>query len=152
MNFEDDQSADRTPDKPRVLVVDDDRDVLDVVRMFLEYSGFHVTTAADGIEALQVVARGFDVITTDLDMPRMDGREFIRRLHALPIPPIPVVVVTGQGPDAVSGAQMRVCHVIEKPVRLGELARTLRSLLATCRRDRLSCSGCCPGSVWAMTA
>jgi two-component system, cell cycle response regulator DivK len=137
--------GDRAQDKPRVLVVDDDQGVLDVLATFLERAGFDVTTAADGVEALRVALHGFDVITTDLDMPHMDGHEFIQRLHDLPIQPIPVVLLTGQQPDESVAERAKACRIVTKPCRLGELAEALRLLVTVCSHDRFSCSTC-PGS------
>jgi CheY-like chemotaxis protein len=65
------------PANPESSSWDDDRGVLDLLATFLDLAGFDVTTAIDGAEALRIAARGFDAITTDLAMPRMDGCEFI---------------------------------------------------------------------------
>jgi CheY-like chemotaxis protein len=145
MPAEDGRMCETARPKPRVLVVDDDHVVLKLLAKFLDRAGFDVTTAADGAEALQVATRGFDAITTDLDMPHMNGQEFIQRLRGLPIAPIPVVVVTGQHLDASVAERVPSCHIMTKPCRLEELARKLQSLLATCSHDCFSCSTC-PGS------
>lgn len=134
--------ADGVPRRPRVLVVDDDRGVRTVMATFLERAGFAVTTATDGVDALQVMHHGFDLVTTDIDMPRMNGHEFIRRLHAILSPPIPVVIVTGQGQDTNITPPAPSCLVLHKPVPLGELAQTLWLLLASCRHDPTPCAGC----------
>ncbi|HZT08613.1 MAG TPA: response regulator [Chloroflexota bacterium] len=64
-----------------VLVVDDDRSILDTVSQALDLSGFRVATAADGAEALDAVADFQpDVVLLDMWMPVMDGWEFVRRL------------------------------------------------------------------------
>jgi two-component system, OmpR family, response regulator len=130
--------------KPRVLVVDDDRDTLQMLATFLEFAGFEVTTAGSGVEALSAAADGFDAITTDLAMPRMGGGEFIERLHDLPIRPVPVVVVTGQSVDrSVVGLQS--CRILTKPCALDELVDTLQLLMTKCSHNRFCCSSCpCP--------
>jgi DNA-binding response OmpR family regulator len=130
------------PTRARVLVVDDDRHILEALATFLEHAGFDVTTAADGVEALRVALHGLDVITTDLDMPHMDGHEFIQRLRDLPIPPTPVLMLTGQLSDELPVECGEPCYVMTKPCRLGELAARLRLLMTMCRRDRLSCAAC----------
>jgi CheY-like chemotaxis protein len=129
--------------RPRVLVVDDDPDTLGLLAAFLDLAGFDVTTAADGAEALQVASGGFDVITTDLAMPRMDGGELIQRIRELPINPIPVVVVTAQIVDQSLHERIQSCRIMVKPCDLEELARTLRSLLTTCRHNQF-CRSTCP--------
>ena len=128
--------------KSRILVVDDDRGVLDLLATFLELAGFDVTTARGGAEALRVAARGFDAITTDMAMPGMDGCEFIERLHDLPIAPIPIVVVTAQGIEQSASGRVGSCRIMTKPCELEELARTLRSLVNTCRHSESGCSPC----------
>lgn len=81
----------------KVLVVDDDRATVRLIRMVLLNAGFDVVTAFDGIEALSAVAvEGPDVITLDLDMPNLDGRGFRRELE-LRRAEIPVVIVSGRG-------------------------------------------------------
>lgn len=137
-----DERAPSSTRKPRILVVDDDRGVLDLLETFLDLAGFDVTTAIDGAEALRVAARGFDAITTDLAMPRMDGCEFIERLHDLPIAPIPIVVVTAQSIDQSVSERVQSCRIMTKPCELEELARTLRSLLETCSHSEFRCSPC----------
>ena len=87
-------------------------------------------------------AGGFDVITTDLAMPRMDGGELIQRIHDLPITPIPVILVTAQNIDQSVAQRLHPCGIITKPCQLDELVCTLRSLLTRCTHDRFSCSHC----------
>jgi CheY-like chemotaxis protein len=128
--------------RARVLVVDDDRETLGLLATFLDLEGFDVTTAADGTEALRVAEGGFDVITTDLAMPRMDGIELVARLQALPIRPIPIVVLTAQVVDGSVVGHVASCQILAKPCALEHLAGTLRSLLSTCSHDRFRCSTC----------
>jgi CheY-like chemotaxis protein len=123
-------------------VVDDNPDVLCLFSTFLELVGFDVTTAVDGADALAKAPDGFDAITTDLAMPRMDGCEFLQRLHDLPILPVPVVVVTGQNLDQSVTDSVESCRILSKPCDLEELAVALRSVLSLCSHNRFSCSAC----------
>ena len=77
--------ADERPlDKPRVLVVDDDRAVRDSLRRSLEFNGYAVALATDGAEALAGIASARpDVVVMDVMMPRLDGLETTRALRAL---------------------------------------------------------------------
>jgi two-component system, OmpR family, phosphate regulon response regulator OmpR len=125
-----------------VLVVDDDRETLGLLATFLGLEGFDVTTAADATEALQVAGNGFDVITTDLAMPRMDGGELIARIQSLPITPIPIVILTAQLVSRSQAELVPSCHILTKPCELDRLAGTIRSLLATCSHDGFRCSTC----------
>jgi CheY-like chemotaxis protein len=122
--------------------VDDDRDTLNLLETFLDLAGFDVTTAADGADALRKASAGFDVITTDLAMPCMDGCELIQRLHDLPVAPTPVVVVTSQAADRSLRRRVQPCRILSKSCELEELVQTLQSLLTTCSYDRFRCSTC----------
>jgi CheY-like chemotaxis protein len=79
-----------------VLVVDDSTTVRKFVAASLNMKGFRVVTAADGVEALErMPAEKFDLIITDLNMPDMDGFEFIRTLRETPeYREIPIIVLS----------------------------------------------------------
>jgi two-component system, chemotaxis family, chemotaxis protein CheY len=118
--------VDRTPvDCKTVLVVDDDRDIRDVLTDALEAEGYRVITAADGQEALdwlrQRVARPC-VILLDLMMPRLDGIQF--RTEVLNDPELAVlpVVVLSADPSIISGAKsLNFSGSLRKPVALEAL-------------------------------
>ena len=85
----------------RILVVDDDPDIRDVLREVLEEEGYDVTTAANGDEALDVLAElgagedgGPDLIVLDHRMPELDGPGFLAAYRALPGPHAPVILNT----------------------------------------------------------
>lgn len=69
--------------RPRVLLVDDEEAITSTLAPYLERSGFDVETAGDGEEALRALAgRRPDIVVSDVLMPRLDGRELVRRLRA----------------------------------------------------------------------
>ncbi len=107
--------------RPRVLVVDDSALVRQVTRSILEEQGLETDVAADPLIALEKIARARpDVIVLDLEMPRMDGLTFLRKL--MREDPIPVVVcsaLTGPGTDAALKAlEEGAVEIVGKP-RLG---------------------------------
>lgn len=85
-----------------VLVVDDEATVRRLIQLNLERAGFRVTTAQDGVEALERVAEDRpDLILSDITMPRLDGIEMVRRLKGNPeTQAIPVVMLTAKAQDA----------------------------------------------------
>jgi CheY-like chemotaxis protein len=88
-----------------VLVVDDDRDIRNVIQATLEVAGYDVTVAASGAEALgKLRRRSFDAILLDIMMPEMDGYAVLEQLRSMPSrADIPVVVVTAKhDPNGVS--------------------------------------------------
>jgi CheY-like chemotaxis protein len=85
--------------RQRVLLTDDECDLLDVMRLELERAGFAVTAVDSGPAALEAAeASDFDVALIDLKMPGMDGTELLGRLLRLD-PTLPVIVVTGYAPE-----------------------------------------------------
>jgi CheY-like chemotaxis protein len=83
------------PPKLKVLIVEDDVMLSDVLKAAIEGMGGAVTTAANGIEAFQhLTTLEFDLVITDIQMPRMDGMKLMDVIAGLEIP-VPVVVMTG---------------------------------------------------------
>jgi CheY-like chemotaxis protein len=118
----------------RLLVVDDDPHVPDMVRQLLPEGGFDVEAAADGLEALEAVARRRpDAILLDLMMPRLDGFGVIERLRqSAETRDIPIVVLTAKSLTADESARLRdsVALVIQKQGLEGEaLVRELNQAL-----------------------
>ena len=95
-------AASRPRDIKTVLVVDDSPSVRRVLSMLLGGAGWQVTTAKDGVEALDVLQRGGvpDVVLTDVEMPRMDGYELLATIRAqAAVSHLPVAVLTSRGAD-----------------------------------------------------
>ncbi|MFL6073441.1 MAG: response regulator transcription factor [Mycobacteriales bacterium] len=115
----------------RVLVVDDDRSVRESLRRSLQFNGYEVATASDGLEALETIAKQrFDIIVLDVMMPRLDGLETCRRLRALG-EEVPIIVLTARDAvsDRVSGLDAGADDYLPKPFALEELLARLRALL-----------------------
>lgn len=122
-----------TPDKIRVLVVDDEPSNLDVVSRFLKLEGFQVSTAVDGEQALEMVARDApDLLLLDLILPRLDGYEVCRRLKSDPSTVfLPVVMITAlKGTEErIKGVAVGADDFLTKPFNHLELVTRVRSLL-----------------------
>jgi CheY-like chemotaxis protein len=131
----------------RLLVVDDDPLVIDLVRQLLEGEQCEIEAAADGREALAALARRRpDVVLLDLLMPRLDGFGVIDRLEQNPaFSGLPVIVLTAKALDPEERAllQRRVMTVIEKRGldRAALLAEVRRALPAYCRSAAGGTSG-----------
>jgi len=117
----------------RVLVIDDEPHILYYMRATLEAWGHKVETAADGVEGLeQALAGSFDLIVTDVRMPRLSGREFYEKLNA-ERPDIAARVVFATG-DTVRDDTMAFLartgrRCLNKPFKLAELRSTLAAAL-----------------------
>jgi DNA-binding response OmpR family regulator len=115
----------------RVLVVDDDPTVSDVVRRYLERDGFAVTLAADGPAALMAFgAERPELVVLDLMLPGIDGLEVCRRMRAA-APDLPVVMLTalGEEADRVLGLEIGADDYVTKPFSPRELVLRVRSVL-----------------------
>jgi len=93
--------ASQQPVQAKVLVVDDDKLILRILEEFLTQNGFAPTLATDGEEAEKLfAAEEFDVVLTDIMMPKMDGLELLGRIKEKD-PDIPVIIITGSGDDQI---------------------------------------------------
>ena len=116
---------------PRVLVVDDDATVAEVVATYLEQAEFTVDRAADGAGALaQAAAEAPDLVVLDLMLPDADGLELCRELRAAR-PALPVIMLTARGDeeDRVLGLQVGADDYVTKPFSPRELVLRVRSVL-----------------------
>jgi DNA-binding response OmpR family regulator len=124
-------SAPAAPTK--VLVVDDDPTVAEIVAGYLTRAGYAVDRAADGREALARAADGRpDLVVLDLMLPEMDGLEVCRRLRAdRSAPPVPVVMLTakGQESDRILGLELGADDYVTKPFSPRELVLRIQSVL-----------------------
>jgi putative two-component system response regulator len=118
---------------PRILVVDDNPMVSNLLEQVLRAEGHHVSVVSDGLEALANVAlHAPDLILLDLDLPGLHGYEVCRRLKANPATRlIPIVIVTARcdAGDRVDAWDLGADDFLTKPFRLAEVTARCRSLL-----------------------
>ncbi len=116
----------------RVLVVDDDPGLLDLIEMRLATGGYQVSLAGSGAEALERFhAEPPRAVITDLRMEGMDGHALFARLHA-EAPTVPVIILTAHGtiPDAVAASQRGVFDFLTKPFDSGDLLAKVAEAMA----------------------
>ncbi len=116
---------------PRVLVVDDDLTVAEVVLGYLRRDGFEAAHAADGLAALAIAAAAPpDLVVLDLMLPGIDGLEVCRRLRA-ERPDLPVIMLTARGEeeDRIAGLEVGADDYVVKPFSPKELVLRVRSVL-----------------------
>ena len=114
----------------RVLVVEDDADIADVLRRSLRNEGYEVRTSADGTEALDAAA-GFvpDLVVLDLGLPGLDGLEVCRRLRTDGDVPILMLTARAETEDRVTGLDSGADDYLVKPFERKELLARIRALL-----------------------
>lgn len=120
--------------RPKILVVEDDADLLAMIKTMLSSVG-EITLARDGQEALDIMKSGFrpNVIVTDLMMPRMDGLSLAKTLKNDPnIGNIPLVMLTAKaGPmDMITGINAGARHYVTKPFKAADLVDKVKKALA----------------------
>ena len=114
----------------RVLLVEDDVEIADVLRRSLRNEGYEVRTSGDGVDALEV-ASGFvpDLVVLDLGLPRLDGIEVCRRLRADSDVPILMLTARTETEDRVDGLDSGADDYLAKPFERQELLARIRALL-----------------------
>src|SRR5689334_5908300 len=119
--------------KKRVLVVDDERDLLDLITYNLGRNGYTVLPAFDGLSALEIARREIpDLILLDLMMPGLDGTEVARRLKAdSRTAAIPIIMLTARGEetDVVVGLTLGADDYVTKPFSMKILLARLGTVL-----------------------
>ena len=111
----------------RLLVVDDDVDMLRNLAIMLSLEGYFVMTASSGMDASVLLSEhDFDIVITDLRMPIIDGYEIVRRTRASH--PDAFVIVTSRYLDDEAKAWMQTNHIVglEKPYNVHQLSAILR--------------------------
>jgi DNA-binding NtrC family response regulator len=109
--------------KAKVLVIDDDPEMLDLARFHLEKSGYEVTSAETGAQGLRLVAEHrHEVALTDLKLPDIDGIELVTKLKESS-PATEVIMITGYGAvtEAIEATKAGAFYFMEKPVEFEEL-------------------------------
>lgn len=122
---------------PRVLVVDDEQDILDPIRYALEQDGFDVDTMGDGLAALEAArAEPYDVIVLDIMLPGMSGIDVCRTLRSES--DIPIVMLTARDAevDRVLGLELGADDYVTKPFSIAELVSRIRAILRRRELDR----------------
>jgi DNA-binding response OmpR family regulator len=121
----------------RVLLADDEPDILAPVSYALRAEGFEVETAADGEEALaRATEEDYDVVVLDVMMPKLQGTEVCRRLRAESVVPIIMLTAKDAEVDRVLGLELGADDYVTKPFSIRELASRIRAVLRRRELDR----------------
>ncbi|MFZ6640532.1 response regulator [Undibacterium sp. TC4M20W] len=119
-----------------LLIVDDDEEIRDLLKRYLEKSGFKVSVAANGRQMRSILATGgIDLIVLDLMMPREDGLSLCRELTATQVQPVPILMLTARNEEAdrILGLEMGADDYLTKPFATRELLARIRAILRRAR-------------------
>jgi len=120
--------AQATP--PHVLVVDDDREIRDLLARFLERENFHVTTVGDATEARKALsAAQFQLVVLDLMLPGESGLDFARALRSQSEIPIVMLTALGEEIDRIVGLELGADDYLAKPFNPRELLARIRAVM-----------------------
>jgi two-component system KDP operon response regulator KdpE len=114
----------------RVLVVDDEPQIIRFLRPALEAAGYETIEAVTGAEAIhKVVTAAPDIVILDLGLPDMDGKDVIARLRAFSELPIVILSARDRESEKIAALDLGADDYVEKPFRIGELMARLRTAL-----------------------
>jgi two-component system, OmpR family, alkaline phosphatase synthesis response regulator PhoP len=119
--------------KCRVLLVDDDEQILHSLRVYLELENYQVRTAGNGREALDRLREELpEILILDIMMPELDGYQVLEKLKENPeMSDLPVIMLTakGQDVDVLKGYKMGAASYMTKPFNLNELVENIELVL-----------------------
>ncbi len=114
----------------RILCIDDDSNICDLLNMYLTKEGYVVDTAGDGVKGLEVFrARTPDLILLDIMMPNMDGWQVCKEIRKTSNVPIIMVTAKGETIDKVLGLELGADDFIVKPFDMNELVARIKAVL-----------------------
>lgn len=114
----------------KVLIVDDDPHIRELVRVFLEEAGMETMEAEDGVEALEILEhKPADLVILDIMMPNMDGWELCRELRQLYDMPLLMLTAKGETKQIVKGFDLGTDDYLVKPFEPAELVARVKALL-----------------------
>jgi DNA-binding response OmpR family regulator len=129
--------------RDRVLIIEDDREIAEVVALTLRDQGLEVERAADGRSGLEKALAGeYALIILDLMLPRLDGLTVCRRIReGNPVTPILMLTARAEEPDRVRGLELGADDYLSKPFGIRELAARVKALLRRARAARQAAGG-----------
>ena len=114
----------------RVLLVDDDRELVALLRDYLEGDGFSVDTADDGTKGLAAASSKLhDIVVLDVMMPRIDGLSVLKRIRECSGVPVIMLTARGDDDDRIAGLELGADDYVSKPCSPRELAARIRAIL-----------------------
>lgn len=118
-----------------ILIIDDDRELCELLQRYLKLEGFDAAAMHDGAEALShCETRQYDAIVLDIMLPGMQGLEVLRRLRQFCVTPVLMLTARGEDNDRIFGLDMGADDYLPKPCNPRELAARLRAILRRAER------------------
>ena len=119
----------------KILIVDDEPRIRDLIREHLQYAGFTCAEAGDGTQALAELANGgIDLVILDIMMPGVDGIQVCKRIREFSTIPVIMLSARDSEEDKVAGLEIGADDYVTKPFQKGELAARVKSQLRRYQR------------------
>lgn len=119
-----------------ILVIEDDGNIRELLRLYLEQESYAVETAQDGLEGLRAFKRVHpDLVLLDLMMPVMDGTQVMKELRAQSKVPVIMLTAKGETFDKVAGLELGADDYVTKPFEMRELIARVRAVLRRYDKD-----------------
>ncbi|MDD4028516.1 MAG: response regulator transcription factor [Caldisericia bacterium] len=115
--------------KKRLLIVDDERELVAITKKYFEYEGFLVSTAFTGLEALRKIDDTYDIVILDISMPNMDGMEVCRKIRRHFDLPIVFLTAKSEEEDLIEAFRLGADDYITKPVTLPVLMSHVKAAI-----------------------
>ncbi|TMV48030.1 response regulator transcription factor [Paenibacillus mesophilus] len=116
--------------RSKILIVEDDRDIHDLLTACLQKEGYETSSAYNGEEALGLIAQtSFQLLVLDLMIPGIDGYEVLRRLRETQSVPVLILSAKGEEVDKIIGLGLGADDYVAKPFGIGELSARVKALL-----------------------
>src|SRR5436305_13869589 len=114
----------------KILIIDDEVNIIQVIRLYLEQNGYTVLSAADGIAGLELHAREKpDLVILDLMLPALDGMEVCRRIRAWANTPILMLTARQSEEDRIEGLELGADDYLVKPFSPREVVSRVKAIL-----------------------
>ena len=128
-------------EKIKILIADDEKDILEIMAKKITAVGFDVVTAADGVIAWEKIkTEAPDILVLDLTMPNMDGFTVLKNLRQTPPNDkwVPVIIVSALGDvkDMERGMELQADHYLVKPCTVDEILKGIRLMLSLAPQRR----------------
>lgn len=115
---------------PRILIVDDEKMIRNVVKEYAEFDGYETVEAEDGMQAVEICKKqDFDIIIMDVMMPKLDGYSAVKEIHKTKKIPVIMLSARGEEYDKLFGFEIGVDDYVVKPFSPKELLARMRAII-----------------------
>ena len=116
---------------PRILIVDDEAKIRDIIKEYLKFEGFEYSEAENGFEALNILQKQqFDLVLLDIMMPKIDGIKVLKEIRAKGNTPVILLTARGEEYDKLFGFELGADDYIVKPFSPREVMARIKAIIA----------------------